>query len=66
MKKPLLSICIATYNRANFIGETLDSIILQLTEDVEVVIVDGASTDNTREVVESYVKNNTYENNYIY
>ena len=64
MKKPLLSICIATYNRANFIGETLDSIILQLTEDVEVVIVDGASTDNTREVVESYVKNN-HQINYI-
>ena len=64
MKKPLLSICIATYNRANFIGETLDSIILQLTEDVEVVIVDGASTDNTREVVESYVKNSN-QINYI-
>ena len=48
-----LSICIATYNRAAFIGQTLDSIIPQLTGDVELVIVDGASPDNTEQVVES-------------
>ena len=48
MKSPLLSICIATYNRADFIGETLDSIIRQLTDEVEIVVVDGASTDATR------------------
>jgi abequosyltransferase len=56
MAKPLLSICIATYNRSDFIGETLESIIPQLTEDVELVIVDGASTDNTSEVVGSHIK----------
>ena len=56
MKTPLLSICIATYNRADFIGETLDSIIPQLTDEVELLVVDGASTDNTEEVVRSYLK----------
>lgn len=54
MKTPLLSICIATYNRANYIGETLDSIIPQLDDDVELLIVDGASTDNTADVVQKY------------
>lgn len=54
MKTPLLSICIATYNRAAFIGETLDSIISQLTDEVEIVVVDGASTDATRTVMERY------------
>ena len=54
MTKPRLSICIATYNRAKYIGETLESIIPQVTEDVEIVIVDGASTDSTRAVVERY------------
>lgn len=54
MKTPLLSICIATYNRADFIGETLDSIISQLSEEVEIVVVDGASTDNTQKVMERY------------
>jgi glycosyltransferase involved in cell wall biosynthesis len=54
MKSPLLSICIATYNRAGFISETLDSIIRQLTDEVEIVVVDGASTDATRTVMERY------------
>lgn len=54
MRSPLLSICIATYNRAGFIGETLDSILPQLTDEVEIVIVDGASTDATRTVVERH------------
>jgi len=50
-----LSICIATFNRADFIGETLDSIVSQLTDDCELVIVDGASTDNTQQVVSGYL-----------
>lgn len=54
MIKPRLSICIATYNRAGYIGETLESIIPQMTEEVEIVIVDGASTDSTCAVVEHY------------
>jgi glycosyltransferase involved in cell wall biosynthesis len=54
MKNPLLSICIATYNRAKYIGKTLESIIPQVTDEVEIVIVDGASTDNTSNVVEGY------------
>ncbi|WP_176597251.1 glycosyltransferase [Sphingobium sp. 15-1] len=51
-----LTICIATYNRAAFISETLDSIIPQLRPGVEVVIVDGASPDDTAVVVAPYVE----------
>ena len=54
-KIPILSICIATLNRGNFIGETLDSILSQITPDIEIVIIDGASTDNTEEVINKYV-----------
>lgn len=54
--KPRLSICIATYNRADYIGETLESIIPQVTDEVEIVIVDGASTDGTSDVVRSYAE----------
>jgi abequosyltransferase len=49
-----LSICIPTYNRAAFIGETLESILSQANGAVEVVVVDGASTDGTSEVVASF------------
>jgi glycosyltransferase involved in cell wall biosynthesis len=52
----VLSICIATFNRAMLIGETLDSIVSQTTNEVEIVIVDGASTDNTGEIVKDYQK----------
>lgn len=52
---PILTICIATYNRANFIGETLDSIIPQLTDGVELIVVDGASTDSTEQVMTNYL-----------
>jgi len=49
-----LSICIPTLNRSSYIGETLESIVCQIEDAVEVVIVDGGSTDNTQQVVSSY------------
>ena len=52
---PKLSICIATYNRGRFIGETLDSILRQLLQGVEIIVVDGASSDNTPAVMERYL-----------
>src|SRR5260370_25638719 len=51
-----LSVCIPTYNRAAFIGETVESILSQTDGSVEVVVVDGASTDGTPEVVASFQK----------
>lgn len=54
MNNIILSFCIATRNRGTFIGATLESIISQATEQVEIVILDGASTDNTPEIVQGY------------
>lgn len=56
MKHIRLSICIPTYNFGEFIGTTLESIIKQATAQVEIVVVDGASTDNTAEVVSGFQK----------
>jgi glycosyltransferase involved in cell wall biosynthesis len=53
-----LSICIATYNRARVIGQTIESIAPQLSDDCELVIADGASPDNTASVVRSYAESN--------
>jgi len=50
-----LSICIATYNRGAFINQSLDSLLGQITGGVEIVVVDGASPDNTPEVMAEYV-----------
>ncbi len=46
-----LSVCIPTYNFGAFIRETLDSVIREAGPATEIVVVDGASTDNTGEVV---------------
>lgn len=51
-----LSICIATFKRGDYIGETLASIVPQLTDAVEVVILDGASPDDTAAVVARYAE----------
>lgn len=56
MNQLKISICIATLNRGAFIGATLESIIAQANDDVEIVIVDGASTDNTQEIVQLWGK----------
>jgi len=56
MTKPgiLLSICITTRNRADFLHQTMASILPQTGSRVEVVIVDGASTDHTGQVILEY------------
>jgi abequosyltransferase len=56
---PKLSICIATYKRGEYIGHTLEGILASLPAGVEVVIVDGASPDNTAQVVESFASRNS-------
>lgn len=53
---PRLSICITTFNRGAFIGETLESILSQATPDCEVVVLDGGSTDDTESVVSQYAR----------
>jgi abequosyltransferase len=49
-----LSICIPTYNFGNYIGETLRCFIGQLMPGIEIVVLDGGSTDNTRDIVCRY------------
>lgn len=45
---PLLSICITTRNRAALLSQTLDTILPQLTDACQLVIVDGGSSDATQ------------------
>lgn len=51
-----LSVCIPTYNFGAFIGETLQSIVGQLQDGVEIVVLDGGSTDDTAEVVGAFAQ----------
>lgn len=53
----MISICIATYNGEKYIKEQLDSILMQLEDDDEVIISDDSSTDTTIKIIESYNDN---------
>jgi glycosyltransferase involved in cell wall biosynthesis len=50
----MLSVCMAVRNGANFIREQIESILPQLSEDDELVIVDDASKDETIAIVRSF------------
>ncbi len=54
MGTPIVSIITITRNRANLIGRCIKSIQAQTFTNYEHIIVDGASTDNTAEVVDSF------------
>lgn len=50
----MISVCLASYNGAKYIKEQLDSILLQIEPNDEIIISDDGSTDNTLEIVNSY------------
>jgi len=50
-KKKTVSICIPTYNRKEYLIETLNSILAQTYKDYEIVIVDDGSTDGTEDMI---------------
>jgi len=54
MSTPLVSIVVPTLNQAPFIEETIASIAGQNWPRVEIIVIDGGSTDGTREVVERW------------
>ena len=57
--KPLLSICIPTYNRAEILKNTIESIttqeVFRETELVQIVVSDNASSDKTPEVMQNFL-----------
>ena len=53
---PLVSICIPNYNNAQFIGEAIESSIAQTYPNLEIIVVDNVSTDNSWEIIQNYAQ----------
>ena len=52
--EPLVSVCIGVYNREQYIRETLDSVFAQTYSNIEVIVVDDASTDGAVNILREY------------
>lgn len=63
---PKISAIIPTYNRVSYLPDAINSILSQDYNDFEIIVVDDGSTDNTRGLVEQFVKINPDKIKYLY
>lgn len=64
MKESKISIITASYNYAEYIEQTIESVIYQTYKNWEYIIIDDGSTDNSVELIKNYTKN--YDNIHLY
>lgn len=56
IQQPLVSIIVPCYNHGVFLKECLDSVLAQTYSQWECIVVDNASTDNTKEITNQYIR----------
>jgi len=54
--EPKISVIIPTFNRSKTLVRAINSVLNQTYKDIEIIVVDDASTDNTFQVIESFVR----------
>ena len=54
LEKPIVTVYITNYNYSKYIKQAIDSVINQNFQNYELIIIDDGSTDNSKEIIESY------------
>lgn len=54
-KEPLVSVCVACYNHQNYVADFLESLLDQTYSNIEVIIADDCSSDNSVNIIKSYL-----------
>lgn len=57
--KNKISIIVSCYNTAKYVEKCLDSLLNQTYKNIEIILIDDASTDDTLKILKKYAKNNT-------
>ncbi len=63
--QPLISVIIPNYNHEEFLRQRLDSVYNQTYRNIEVIILDDCSTDNSKQIIEQY-RNNQLTSHIVY
>lgn len=58
ISKPLITVYITNYNYAKYIEKAIDSVLEQSFQNIEIIIIDDGSTDNSREIIKKYLDYN--------
>ena len=57
----LVSVIIRTWNRSKYLKEAIDSVLNQTYKNIEIIVVDDGSTDNTADIVKAYGEKVRYQ-----
>ena len=65
-RNSLISVIVPVYNVEKYLPQCLNSIINQTYENLEIILINDGSTDNTKEIAESFIKSNKIAIRYLY
>lgn len=60
MENPLVTVIVVSYNHSKYIEENLDSIKNQTYKNIQLIVADDASKDNSAETFEQWLSKNNY------